>query len=70
MTTRADSNLEGGLLRPLEQLELEERERVSLAVASLEDEFQREFSAASRKAKPSEACGPLPWTGFLDLSTL
>ena len=68
MITRADAIFDGGPLRPLEQFEVEARERVAAIMATLDDEFQREFGTPS--AKPSEACGPVPWAGFLDLSTV
>ena len=68
MITPADAIFDGGPLRPLEQFELEERERIASILATLDDEFQREFG--TRFAKPSEAYGPHPWGGFLDLNTL
>lgn len=68
MITRADAIFDGGPLRPLEQFELEERERLALTMATLDDEFQREFGTLS--VKPAESCGPVPWAGFLDLSTV
>ena len=72
MITRADAIFDGGPLRPLEQLELEERERIASTMTTLDDEFLREFGTPVGKAQrsSSEACGPEPWNGFLDLSSL
>ncbi len=69
MIMRVDAIHESGLLCPLEQLELEVRQRIALTMAALEDEFEREFGAARPPATPISA-GPVPWGGFLDLSTL
>ena len=76
MITRADAFFGSGPLRPLEQFQLEERERVALTIATLDDEFQREFGTLSLKrpghSQPQlpESCGPEFWNQFLDLSTL
>ena len=76
MIARADAFFDSGPLRPLEQFQLEERERVVLTMATLDDEFQREFGTPSVKhqgqSQPqrSESCGPEHWNRFLDLSTL
>lgn len=74
MITRADAFSDSGPLRPLEQFQMEERERVALTIATLDDEFQREFGTPSVKhpgqSQLPESCGPEPWNQFLDLSTL
>ena len=68
MITRADAIFDDGPLRPLEQFEVEEQERIDAIMANLDDQFQREFGTCSVKLR--DACGPLPWAGFLDLSTV
>ena len=74
MITRADAFFGGGPLRPLEQFQLEERKRVSVIMATLDDEFQREFGTPSvehpGQSQLPECYGPEPWNHFLDLSTL
>ena len=72
MITRADAIFDGGPLRPLEQFELEDRERVAQTMATLDAEFQREFgmSLAQPQTPIPEASGPEAWGGFLDLSTI
>jgi hypothetical protein len=55
--------------RPLEQLELEAQARVNAAMASLDEEFSREFGS-SRSHAGEFATGDQPWSGFLDLATL
>ena len=77
MITRADAIFDGGPLRPLEQFELEDRERIASTMATLDDEFQREFGRSFAQpqtpvtqAPVPEACGPEAWGGFLDLSTI
>ncbi len=67
MTTRADAVDDGGLLRPLRQIELEEQERVRQLVESLDAEFKREFGPPATSPLKT---GPEPWAGFLDLSQL
>ena len=72
MIKRADAIFDGGPLRPLELFELEERERIASTIATLDDEFQREFGTpfVEAQGQSGEACGPRPWGGFLDLNTL
>lgn len=77
MITRADAIFDGGPLRPLEQFKLEDRERVARTMATLDDEFQREFGMSLAhhqnpvtQAPVPEACGPEAWGKFLDLSTI
>jgi len=68
MITRADAVDDGGLLRPLRQLELEEQRRVEQSIAAMDEEFQREFGVSA--SAPETDPGPEPWSDFLDLSTL
>ena len=67
MTTRGDAVDDGGLLRPLSQIEREEQERLRQRVETLDAEFELEFG---RQATVPVETGPEPWAGFLDLSQL
>ncbi len=73
MITRVAADNDGGMhddrLRPLHQFELEENERLRLAIAAIDDEYQREFVHAKPRPMPIQA-GPEPWGGFLDLSLI